>query len=174
MTRLLLAAIILSLNAAASPQAPPRPRVEETSPRARAQDDPTIHPSAGSRPPALPARALAERGREEPGERRTEGWALAQWKVYTLQLPSSARLPIAITTPSILMIRASWPTPADLTISVLRGGTSLKSVRGVSAPLGGQLATARIDVASPGQVVVAASGTGSATVTLHVGILPAR
>ena len=174
MTRLLLAALILSLDAAASPQPARQPRVEETSPRARVASDPAIQPSTGARPPALPARALAERGREEPGERRTEGWAVAQWKVYTLQLPSSARLPIPITAPSVLMIRASWAVPADLTISVVRGGTSLKSVRGVSAPLGGQLATARVNITSPGQVVVAASGTGTATVTLHVGILPAR
>ena len=164
--------IVLAASSTSAQQAP-RPRVRETTPARRVADDPAVNPKSSAPRPAIPARALVDDGRGEEEERR-EGWAVARWTAHTLQVPADAKRTISIAAPSVLLIRASWPESRDVTITVTRGGTSLATIRGGSPAAGGRLAPARVNVPSPGEVVIAASGAASTRVTLHTGVLPAR
>jgi hypothetical protein len=170
-----LAAMILLLAApsvSAQPAAPP-PRVRETAPRGRAADDPAINPQSTRPHPVLPPRALVDTGPVEEEERH-EGWAVAKWTTHILRLPSNVRRSIAVTAPSVLLIRASWRDAADLTIRVTQGSTTLKTFTGLSGTAAGRLATAQVNVPAAGQVTIAVSGQGATAVTLHVGVLPTR
>jgi hypothetical protein len=167
-----LALLLAAPSVAAQPPAP-RPRIRETAPRGRAADDPAINPRSTRRQPALPPRALVDTGPVEQEERR-DGWAVATWTTHTLRLPSNSSQPIAITGPSVLLIRASWPEAADLTIRVTQGNTTLETFTGARGTTVGRLATAHVNVPAAGQVVIAVSGQGATAVNLHVGVLPTR
>lgn len=164
--------LLVAASSASAQPAAPRPRVLETAPRGRAADDPAINPNSTRPHPPLPPRALVDNGPVEEEERH-EGWAAAKWTTHTLRLPSNARQSIAITEPSVLLIRASWPQAADLTIRVTQGPTTLKTFTGLSTAAG-RLATAQVNVPAAGQVVIAVSGQGATAVSLHVGVLPTR
>ena len=166
--------VVVLAAASASPQLPPRPRVVETTPARRVADDPAVNPKSTAPPPRIPARALVDDGPVEEEERR-EGWAVARWTVHRLQVPANARRTIAIPAPSVLLLRASWPGAADVTITVTRGATTLGTIKaGGSASPGERLATARVNIPSRGDVVVSATGAAATRVTLHTGVLPAR
>lgn len=165
--------VVVLAAAAAWAQPPAGPRIRETTPARRVADDPAVNPKSTAPPPRIPARALVDDGPVEPEERR-EGWAVARWTVHRLQVPANAKRTISVPAPSVLLIRASWPDTADVTITVTRGGTSLATIKAGSPAAGGRLATARVNVPSPGEVVIAASGAASTRVTLHTGVLPAR
>ena len=74
-----------------------------------------------------------------------------------------------------MLVRASWPDDSDVTVSVARGGTTLKSVKGAKTPGVGRVATARVKVPSAGNIVIGATAPGSSTkVTLYVGVTAAQ
>jgi hypothetical protein len=170
--RVLLSVFLAAVSSFAQ-QPSPRPRIENAVPRERVRDDALVNPSSSRPHPDLPARARTDRGRAEPGERK-ELWAAAQWMTSTLQLPANARKTITVASSSILLVRASWPDQSDLTVSVTRGNTIFKSVKGVSTPGVGRIATARVQVPSSGNVGIAIAGVGAPKVKLQVGVLPVR
>jgi len=167
----LISVFLAAVSAFAQPS--PRPRIQNAAPRGHVTDDVVVNPSTSRPHPDLPARARRDSGRADPGERK-ESWAAAQWTTSTLQLPGNAKKTIAVAGPSILLVRASWPDQSDLTVSVTLGNTTFKSVRGVSTPGVGRIATARVKVPSSGNVVIVAAGAGSPKVSLQVGVLSAR
>jgi len=173
--RLLGLAVLSLFLAAASAfaQPNPRPRVREAAGRRHVKDDPVVNPSATTHPLPAPARPAGER--VIPDEKRNDGWAAARWTTSTLQLPGNAKKTISLPAPSIVLVRASWPDDSDVTVSVARGGTTLKSVKGAKTPGVGRVATARVKVPSAGNIVIGATAPGSSTkVTLYVGVTAAQ
>ena len=170
--RVLTVATVLSVAAlvSADAQSVPEPRVQETTPRGRVSKDPAINPSSGTRPTPIPIRALVDDAQGEE-EKRTEGWAVAKWTAYTLRPAADARQTISVPGPSVLLLRASWPGRDDVAITVTNGRTTLASLTDASASAGGRLVTARVNVPSAGEVVIAVRGARTAKVTLHVGVL---
>ncbi len=150
-------------------QTSPRPRVVEGAARGQVANDPVINPSSTSRHPGLPAAALAGSGAPDTREKE-KTWAAARWTMSTLQLPGNAKKTIPIARRSTLLIRASRSDQSDLTLTVTKGNMTLQSVKGMTVPGVGRVATARVEVPAAGDVVITAGGAGPAKVTLHVGV----
>lgn len=170
----LVSFVFLFVAGSAWAQASPRTQVVEGAERRRAADDPAMNPSSPTTPPDLPVAALGGSGPREPAERERGTWAAARWTTSTLQLPGNAKKTTSVARASTLMIRASWPGPADLTISIRRGNATLKSVKGKAKRGVGRLATALVRVPAAGNVVITVTGPGSSKVTLHIGVLAAQ
>jgi hypothetical protein len=148
-------------------------QVKDTRPRKPVSGDPVIHFAASNPRPTLPAKARTGSGPAERTEERAH-WAEARWTHATLQLPGTKEKTIAFPSAGTVFVRASWSGSAPVAVTVVKQGSTLATAKSAKRFDGSTVATAQAKVASPGQVVIRASGSGSAAVKvdLYVGALP--
>jgi hypothetical protein len=171
--RWLRSARILLLLSAAVCVAQQAPVVKETQPRRPIHGDPALNPQSGGRHPVLPARALAQESRAEREEEDSR-WGTARWTRATLQLPGTAQKTVTVPAAGTVLVRASWPGPSALDVTIEKQGTTLATAKATKRSDGGMVATAQAKVSSAGEVVVRAAENGSQSVKvdLYVGVRP--
>lgn len=169
-TRCLSVCLLLLLGASLG-RAQEGAQVKDAPPRKPVSGDPVIHFSASNPRPTLPAKALAGSGRAERTEEKTH-WSEAQWTHSTLQLPGTKEKAVAFRSAGTVFVRASWSGSAPVALTVVQQGSTLATAKTTKRFDGSTVATAQAKVASPGQVVIRATGSGSSKVDLYVGARP--
>ena len=166
--------LLLLAAVCAAAQDAPRPVVKETQPRRPVHGDPALNPDSANQHPGLPARALAQGSRAEREPEKAH-WESARWTRATLQLPSDAQKTVTVPAAGTLLVRASWPGPSDLDLTIQKRGATLATAKATKRSDGAMVATAQAKVPSAGEVVIRAAGGGShaVKVDLYVGVLPA-
>lgn len=146
------------------------PRIEDAPPRKPVSGDPVIRFAASNPKPTLPAKARIERGRPERTEEKAR-WADAKWTHAILQLPGTKEHAVSLPSAGAVLVRASWPGSAPVTVTILKQGNTLATANTTKRFDGSTVATAQAKVPASGQVVVRASGSPSVKVDLYVGAL---
>ena len=148
-------------------------QIKDARPRKPVSGDPVIHFVATNPAPTLPAKARTDTGQPERTVEKAH-WAEAKWTHSTLQLPGTKEKTVAFSSAGTVFVRASWPGSAPVAVTVVKQGSTLATAKSTKRFDGSTMATAQAKVASPGQVVIRASGSGSAAVKvdLYVGALP--
>jgi hypothetical protein len=164
------------LVAVAAAQTDTTPRIRESPAKGRVSEDPLVNPSSSKPHPQLPVAAVARSGtdtEEEEKEETKSGWAIATWSRSTLRLTGTAQKNLSLASPSTLLIKATWPGKADVTINVIKDGNKLASAKSVKNFDGQRLATACVKVPSGGNVLIRAKGSGNQPLDLelYIGVL---
>jgi hypothetical protein len=152
-------------------------KVEEIAPRARISENRLVNPATTAPSPQLPAAALSKGKHTDDEEGKRAGWERAKWRLSSLHVAGTAQVTVQVASPSTLLIKAVWPASADnLTVSVLKGGKTLTSVKPTQRFDGYKTAIAHVKVASAGNITVKASGGGTKPVNmkLYIGTITAN
>lgn len=169
--RLFASLLLLLMAAPAASRAQEGAQVKDAAPRKPVSGDPVIHFDASNPAPTLPAKARAGTGRTERTEEKAR-WGEAKWTHATLQLPGTKEKTVAFPAAGTALVRASWSGSAPVSVTVVQQGNTLATAKNVKRFDGSTVATAQAKVA-PGQLVIRATGSGSAAVKvdLYVGAM---